>query len=133
MAVTKEGATLEQQVIDIVADALSQPHAMVKTHSSLMDDLGAESIDFMDIVFRLEDTFGVVIPHEELWAGSIDVKGDDASAIAAGVARLRETMPEFHWERFSGGVTKNDLPRLITVGTITDYLRKHLAPSPGAA
>jgi acyl carrier protein len=121
-------ATVEAKVIDIVADALSQPRESVKPHSSLMDDLGAESIDFMDIVFRLENDFDMLIPTEELWAGSIDVKGDDPEAIQLAVARLREKMPEFPWSRFPNGVTRSDLPNLITVRTITDYLQKQLSP-----
>jgi len=124
---TIEPADVEERVIDIVADALSQPRANVKPYSSLLDDLGAESIDFIDIVFRLESEFDMLIPTEELWAGSIDVKGEDPAAIAVAVARLREKMPEFPWDRFPNGVTKNDLPSLITVNTISEYLRKQLA------
>jgi acyl carrier protein len=70
----------------------------VKPYLSLIDDLGAESIDFMDIVFRLEDAFQTVIPNEQLWAGSIDVNTDDPAAIAANVAQLRQRMPEFNWD-----------------------------------
>jgi acyl carrier protein len=124
-------AEIEGRVIDIVADALSHPRADVKPHSSLIDDLGAESIDFIDVVFRLESEFDLLIPTEELWAGSIDVKSEDPAAIAAAVDRLRIAMPEFHWERFPNGVAKKDLPSLITVNTITGYLRKRL-PAGGA-
>jgi acyl carrier protein len=122
-------ANVEAKVIDIVADALSQPRENVKPHSSLMDDLGAESSVLMDIVFRLEKDFDQLIPTEELWAGSIDVKGDDPEAIQVAVARLREKMPEFPWNRFPNGVTRTDLPNLITVRTITDYLQKQLSPN----
>jgi acyl carrier protein len=120
-------AELENRVIDIVADTLSQPRANVQPHSSLLADLGAESIDFIDVVFRLEAEFDLLIPTEELWAGSIDVKGDDPTTIAAAVERLKVTMPEFRWDRFPNGVTKKDLPSLITVNTITAYLRKQIA------
>jgi acyl carrier protein len=117
---------LEARVIAIVADALSHAPADVKTYSSLMDDLGAESIDFIDIVFRLESDFDLLIPNEDLWAGSIDVSGDDPDAIARGVEQLKTTMPDFAWDRFPDGVKKQDLPRLITVNTIVGYLRKEL-------
>jgi acyl carrier protein len=117
---------LEARVIAIVADALSHAPEDVKPYSSLMDDLGAESIDFIDIVFRLESDFDLLIPNEDLWAGSIDVRGDDPEAISRGVAQLKEAMPDFAWDRFPDGVKKQDLPRLITVGTIVSYLRKEL-------
>lgn len=120
-------AEIEERVLDIVADTLSQPRASVRPHSSLLDDLGAESIDFIDVIFRLEAEFDLLIPAEELWAGSIDVSDDDPNAIAAAVERLRAAMPEFRWDRFPNGVTKKDLPSLITVNTITAYLRKQLA------
>ena len=116
---------LEARVIAIVADALNHPVAEVKRSSSLMDDLGAESIDFIDIVFRLESELDIVIPNEELWAGSLDGTVRDQASIDAAVAKLRQTMPEFRWDRFPNGVTKNDLPRLITVNTIVEYLHKH--------
>lgn len=119
-------ATIEQQVIGLVADALSRPVAEVKPYSSLMDDLGAESIDFMDIVFRLEGAFDTLIPQEEIWAGSIELAGDDPASVAKAVSQLRERTPEFHWERFPNGVSNSDLPRLITVNTVAAYLRKHL-------
>ncbi|HUJ13555.1 MAG TPA: acyl carrier protein [Thermoanaerobaculia bacterium] len=115
---------LERQVIDIVADALSQPRENVQPYSSLMDDLGAESIDFIDIVFRLESAFDMIIPDEQLWAGSLDLPNADAAAIQRGVVLLREQAPLFRWDRFPNGVEKRDLPRLITVTTIVDYLSK---------
>jgi acyl carrier protein len=117
---------LEARVIAIVADALSHAPEDVKPYSSLMDDLGAESIDFIDIVFRLESDFDLLIPNEDLWAGSIDVSGDNPDAISRGVAQLKEAMPDFAWDRFPDGVSKQDLPRLITVTTIVGYLRKEL-------
>ena len=119
-----ERDAIERQVIDIVADALSQPRQEVQPHASLIDDLGAESIDFIDIVFRLESAFDMLIPEEKLWAGSMDLQHADAAAIQRGVAVLRQQMPQFHWERFPNGVEKRDLPRLITVSTIVDWLSK---------
>ena len=118
---------IELRVMAIVADALGYPAGDVTPYLSLIDDLGAESIDFMDIVFRLEDAFKTVIPNEQLWAGSMDVASDDPEALAAGIAQLRQRMPEFAWDRFPGPIAKRDLPRLITIRTITQYLRKHLA------
>ena len=119
---------IEPRVIAIVADALSHPVEEVKLHSSLMDDLGAESIDFIDIVFRLESEFDMLIPNEDLWAGSIDAANvNDPEALARNLAILKQRMPEFAWDRFPNGVTKNDLPRLITVNTITQYLTRRLA------
>ncbi len=75
-------------------------------------------------MFRLESEFAIEIPQEEIWKGSIDVS-DDAT-IQAGVARLRAAMPEFRWEALPEPITKADLPALITVQTITDYVRRRV-------
>ena len=118
-------ADVESRVREIVASALDRPMDEVRQHSSLINDLGAESIDFIDIVFRLETEFGLEIPQEEIWAGSIDAN-DDAS-LAAGVARLRAAMPEFRWETLPATITKADLPALITVQTVSEYVKRRLA------
>ena len=118
---TTPSADIDSKVREIVASALDVPADRVREHSSLINDLNAESIDFIDIVFRLESEFGIEIPQEEIWKGSIDVSDD--AAMQAGIARLRAAMPEFRWETVPEPVTKADLPALITVKTITDYVR----------
>ncbi len=122
---------IEARVLSIVSDALDQPAEQVTLDSSLVDDLGAESIDFLDIVFRLESAFGLKIPEEEIWAGSFDGVGDDPGAIAERLAELKARRPGFRWDRVPALPSRADLPRLITVGTIVEYLEGRL--SGGAA
>lgn len=117
-------ADLETRVKHIVASALDVPVDGVHNHSSLINDLNAESIDFLDIMFRLESAFGIEIPESDLWRGSIDVTNE--AAIAAGVEQLRARMPEFGWERLPAKLTRADLPALITVQTIVDYMRRRV-------
>ncbi|HYO77156.1 MAG TPA: phosphopantetheine-binding protein [Thermoanaerobaculia bacterium] len=116
----------------IVADALEVSPDEVGLHSSLLDDLDAESIDFIDIVFRLESAFNIMVPTDELWAGSQKVDPNDPDSLARAVSHLRASMPEFAWERFPTTVTKRDLPRLMTVSTISAYLHSHLASEAAA-
>jgi acyl carrier protein len=117
---------LEPRVIGVVAAALDHPRNRVELHSSLIDDLGAESIDFLDIVFRLESEFGIKIPNEEVWAGAFSRSNVDDATIEEGVRKLRETMPQFRWDRLPGRIGRKELPRLITVNTIVDYLERRL-------
>ncbi|HEX9982382.1 MAG TPA: acyl carrier protein [Thermoanaerobaculia bacterium] len=117
---------IREHVAAIVADALNAAPDDVHPYSSLMDDLGAESIDFIDIVFRLESTFNTVISSEELWAGSQKMDANDPASIARGIEHLRATMPEFAWDKFPKTAAKRDLPRLITVNSIAEYVHKHL-------
>ena len=122
---------IEARILSIVADALDQPAERVTRDSSLVDDLGAESIDFLDIVFRLESAFGLKIPEEEIWEGSFDGVGDDPDAIAARLAELKARRPGFRWDRIPARPSRADLPRLITVETIVEYVERRL--SAGAA
>lgn len=117
---------IQRQVIDVVADALNAPADEVHPYSSLMDDLGAESIDFIDIVFRLESVFDTIIPSDDLWAGAQKIDRNDPASIARGIAQLRAAMPDFAWDRFPATPDKRDLPRLLTVHSIATFLHEHL-------
>ena len=123
---TDVSESIASRVIRVVADALDHPTSAIKPWSSLIDDLGAESIDFLDIAFRLESEFDIKINSEDLWAGRTG-KLSDPAAVDAEVARLRERMPEFAWDRLPAKITKTELPRLITVQTIVDYVAGRLA------
>jgi acyl carrier protein len=115
-------SVLEGRVIDIVAEALDVKRADVRLHTSLIDDLQAESIDFLDILFRIESAFHIKIPEDEIWKGSFE--GTDPDSIERGLKRLRERMPDFAWDRLPPRLTREDLPRLITVRTIVEYLER---------
>src|SRR5882672_12953854 len=86
---TKVSATL--------VEALNVDEDDIKPTSTLQGDLGAESIDFLDIVFRLEREFGIKIPRGELFPESI-FQGDaemvqDGKVTDKGLAELRARMP----------------------------------------
>lgn len=117
-----ESTEFERRVIEIVADALDVDRADVHPQASLIDDLGAESIDFLDIVFRLETALGIKIRESEIWKGSVDP--DSQESIDDGVRRLKARMPQFRWDALPERITREDLPRLITVQTIVDYLAR---------
>ena len=63
---TEEIMAIYPKVAETMADALGRDVAELRRDASLIDDLGAESIDFLDIVFRLERTFKVKIPRGKL-------------------------------------------------------------------
>src|SRR5918993_3274055 len=86
---TKVSATL--------VEALNVDEDEISPASTLQGDLGAESIDFLDIVFRLEREFGIKIPRGELFPESI-FQGDpeyvqDGKVTEKGLSELREKMP----------------------------------------
>jgi acyl carrier protein len=110
------------RVAEIIADALARDRAEVRPESRLIADLGAESIDFLDIVFRLEQAFAVQIPRGQILE---EARGDlseeefhrDGVLSAAGLARLRAVLDEVPAERIAPGLRVDDVPQLFTVTT----------------
>jgi acyl carrier protein len=110
------------KVAQIIADALGVDAAQVKLDVPLIEGLDAESIDFLDLVFRLERAFGVKIPRGKIVE---DARGDlpesdfEQKGIVtnAGLQRLREFLSEVPAERFGTPLKSADIPRLFTPET----------------
>jgi acyl carrier protein len=111
---------MPQRVATIIAEALNVPLDRVTSSASLIDDLGAESIDFLDILFRIETAFNIKIHESELWSGSIDRTSPET--IAASIEQLKQRQPDYRWDRMPSQPVPSDLPRLITVQTIINHL-----------
>jgi acyl carrier protein len=122
-SITKEEmAAVFPKVADIMAGALGCEVAEVKPDASLIDDLGAESIDFLDIVFRLERAFKVKIPRGKIVEearGDLSASQFEQGGVLtdAGLARLRTYLSEVPAERFKTPLAAADIPRLFTVET----------------
>jgi acyl carrier protein len=123
------------QVAETIADAIGCDVEKVKRESSLIDDLGAESIDFVDIVFRLQRLFKVKIPRgkivEEARGNLSEAEFENAGVVSeAGVARLRAFLSEVPPERFKSPLHVADIPRLFTVETFCKLvIRQQRAPA----
>ena len=110
------------KLAEMIADAIGCEVDKVKLNSSLIDDLGAESIDFLDMVFRLERTFKVKIPRNKLVEearGDLSESEFDKGGVVsdAGMARLRLFLSEVPPERFAAPLKVADIPRLFTTET----------------
>jgi acyl carrier protein len=117
---TETRETLQARVMTIVGETLDRSPSEIGADASLIDDLGAESIDFLDLVFRIESAFGIKVPEQDIWRGSI--RTQPGAGLEDDIAALRARTPGFRWDRFPHPITKDDLPRLITIRTIVDYL-----------
>jgi len=110
------------KVAQVIADALGCDVEDVKPQVPLIEGLDAESIDFLDLVFRLERSFGVKIPRGKIVE---DARGDMSEAdfeqqgivTEAGLARLREFLGEVPADRFKSPMKAADIPRLFTPET----------------
>ena len=127
------------KVAETMADALGCEVEKVKLEASLIDDLGAESIDFLDIVFRLERAFKVKIPRgkilEEARGDLSESEFDKGGTVSeAGVQRLKAFLSEVPPERFKSPLAVADIPRLFTVETFCKMVvRQQRASGAGAA
>jgi len=120
---TKVSATL--------VEALNVDEDEIRPTSTLQNDLGAESIDFLDIVFRLEREFGIKIPRGELFPESI-FQGDPDFVAAGkvtprGLEELRTRMPFADLSEFEKNPDVAKLSDLFTVELITRYVEGKLA------
>ena len=118
-----------ERVRTILAAALDRDPNEIQLGSSLVDDLGAESIDFLDIQFRLEDEFALEIDDDDIWTGSLDltdprwVSGDLITP--AGLEQLKRLQPDYEWHRLGTEIHRADLARLITPRTIVRFVGDH--------
>jgi acyl carrier protein len=106
--------------------ALNVDEDKVTSTATLRDDLGAESIDFLDLGFRLEREFGFRIPRGELFPESV-FRGDpgfvsDGIVTDEGMAELRTRLPFADLSRFESDRLLSEIPSLFTVDLLARYV-----------
>src|SRR5438094_2692580 len=119
-----------KKVSTTLVEALNVDEGEVKPDATLQGDLGAESIDFLDIVFRLEREFGIKIPRGELFPESI-FQGDadmvqNGKVTPKGLAELRARMPYADLSKFEKNPEVRAISDLFTVDMITRYIQGKL-------
>lgn len=126
-------AMSRQEILDNVketlVDALGVDEEDVTEGATLTGDLGAESIDFLDIMFRLEKAFAIKIPRGELFPDDILNNPDYVDAgkmTAAGLAQLKKSMPHADFTDFEKNPDINKMSELFTVRTIVNYIEGKL-------
>ena len=118
-----------EEILDKVrltlVDALGVDDDEVSEAAKLVDDLGAESIDFLDIVFRLEKNFGLKIPRGELFPENLAADASlvaDGKVTAEGIAQLRSTMPHFDADALAADPRVENIQSLLTVKMIVNFI-----------
>jgi acyl carrier protein len=119
-------ARIQDAVRAIVAESLGRSLDDVRLDSALMADLGAESLDFLDIVFRLERDFKIEITRGEMErAARGDMTPEEFAprgvVSEAGLARLRELMPEAA-DRIQPGLRPSTILTLFSVQTFVNMV-----------
>ncbi len=121
--------TSEQEVLEKVKETLIEALGVddeeVTPQATLTGDLGAESIDFLDIVFRLEKAFDIKIPRGELFPDNILNNPElvqDGKLTEAGLQQLKDRMPHADFGEFEQDPNINKMAELFKVQTIVNYI-----------
>jgi acyl carrier protein len=118
------------KVQEALVDALGVEEEEVTPAATLQGDLGAESIDFLDIVFRLEKAFDIKIERGELFPEDILTSADyvvDGKVNAAGISKLKERMPFADLSRFEANPVVLNLSKQLTVQDMCNFVEHKLA------
>ena len=118
-------------VRETLVDALGVDDDEVTPNATLMGDLGAESIDFLDIVFRLEKNFNIKIPRGELFPENL-VAADsgfvkDGKMTPEGLTELRTRMPHANIDALAKDPRMERVQDLFTVDMVVNFLTRKLS------
>ncbi len=114
------------KVRENLVNALGVDSDEVTGQSTLMGDLDAESIDFLDIVFRLEKEFDIKIPREELFPAEDMLNNskyvENGKLTPTGLEQCKSSMPHIDFSEFEKDPDVNKMGDLFTVDVIVKYV-----------
>lgn len=117
------------KVQEVLIDALGVDDDEVTHEASLTADLGAESIDFLDIVFKLEQAFGFKIAQGELFPENVTDDPDfveDGRVTAKGIAMLKERLPHVDFAKFESNPEMTKVAEVFTVDAMVNFVDNKL-------
>jgi acyl carrier protein len=123
-------AEIFEKVQEALVDALGVDDEEVTREATLVGDLGAESIDFLDIVFKLEKAFDITIPREDLSPEDILTNSQyvqDGAVTREGMSELKRRMPWANLSDFEKNPRVQDFGNLLTVGDLCSYVGSKLS------
>lgn len=118
-----------EKVQEALVDALGVDDEEVTPEATLVGDLGAESIDFLDIVFKLEKAFDIQIPREELSPEDILTNSQyvqDGKVTPEGLTELKRRMPWADLSKFEENPRVQDFGDLLTVQDMCRYVESKI-------
>jgi len=118
-----------KKVQAVLVDALGVDEEEVTPNAVIRDDLGAESIDFLDIMFRLEKAFGIKIPRGEMIPENLANNPEvvqNGVVTTKGIAELKSRMPHSDFSEFEKDPKLDNMSKLFTVNAIVNYIEGKL-------
>lgn len=122
------------KVKHILSDAMGVDEDDVTPEATLRGDLGAESIDFLDIVFRLEQAFGIKIQQGELFPDSMAQNAEfvqDGRVTAKGIEAIQQKLPHVDLSKFSQDPQVSKIGDIFTVEALVRFVQNKLAAKTG--
>jgi len=121
-----------ENIQTVLVDALGVDEEDVTEDATLVGDLGAESIDFLDIVFRMEKAFDIKIPRGELFPEDVLTNPDyvqDGKVTEAGIEELKKRMPFANLDKFAENPVVQDFGNLLTVADMCRFIESKVEVS----
>lgn len=119
-----------RKVSAVLVEALAVDEDEITPGASLTRDLGAESIDFLDIVFRLEQAFGFKVAQGELFPDNVQQDPKfvrDGKVTPEGIAALKQRLPHADFTRLEQDPQVSRVAEIFTVDAIVRFVEKKLA------
>ena len=132
----------EQEVFDrlrpLIHEITGVPEERILMGSALVEDLGAESLDLLDLSFLIEETFGVTLGGDEFERQArATMPGGayerDGLLTEEAIERLREALPEVPPEKLQPGLPKVALPRVLNAAVFVHLIQRKLAEKEATA
>ncbi|MEI6674620.1 MAG: acyl carrier protein [Verrucomicrobiota bacterium] len=130
----KSASEILEQLKPLLVEVLGVRPDEIHPHCELVGDLGAESIDLLDLTFRIEAAFKVRIEANELERQAIQqmpggVYEQDGYLTDEALAEIRRAAPELDQDKLVAGLRKADIPALLTVGFFVSLIQRKLSVS----
>lgn len=124
-----ERSEIFEKVQEVLVDALAVDDDEVTPKARLISDLGAESIDILDISFKLEQTFGFKIAQGELFPEGVAQNPEYVEAgklTGKGLAMLRERLPHFDFTTIEQDPSVGNIAQIFTVDALVNFCEQKL-------
>jgi acyl carrier protein len=116
-----------EKLREALTDALGVDDDEVTLEAKLVDDLGAESIDFLDITFRMEKAFGIKIDQGEMFPDNVlndETYVQDGKVTDDGMKLLREQLPYADLDAFDADRSVDAFANIFTVDTLVKFVQR---------
>jgi acyl carrier protein len=118
------------KIKEVLENALGVDPEEVTMDATLIGDLGAESIDFLDISFKLEQEFSIKIEQGELFPENLmsdDSLVEDGKLTDKAMEILKERMPHVDFTKLDNGRSVDQLSEVFTVASLVDFVQRKTA------